>query len=129
MKVLLFRLHSVSHPLIGVVVAAGLVLLKDVGPLPVQGFPQMFQQHLKGLVRRLLQQRGAKPRVDDGLQILNASHIALLPMGHRARKALSGQRKSPRMVHHMPTLRFLLATPLLKSENLRHITICAHERQ
>ena len=91
LKVLLFRLHPVGHPLIGVVVAAGLVLLEYIGPFPVQRLPQMLQQHDKGLIRRLLQQGGAKALVDDGLQILDAAHTAVMLLGLSGRNALSGQ--------------------------------------
>ena len=46
LKAVLFRFHPVGCPFIGVIVAAGFVLLKYIGPLPVQGISQVLQQHL-----------------------------------------------------------------------------------
>ena len=63
----LFRLHPGGRPLIGVVIAAGCVALKDIGPLPVQRLSQVLQQDLQGLVRRLLQQGDAEALIDNGL--------------------------------------------------------------
>ena len=116
LKVLLFRLHAIRHPLIGVVVAAGLVLLKYIGPLPLQGFPQVLQQYLKGLIRGLRQQSDTKALVDDGLQILNALHAAVLLVCLDHRSAFSGQQTFPCMIH-IPVLRFLLTASFQMSEN------------
>ena len=91
LKVLLFRLYPICHPLIGVVVAAGLVLLKDIGPLSVQGLSQVLQQHPKRLIRGFLQQGDTKSFIDDGLQILNASHTAVQLVSLHDRSAFSGQ--------------------------------------
>ena len=91
LKVLLFRFHPGVHPLIGVVVAAGLVLLKDIGPLSIQRFSQVLQQHPKRLIRGLLQQSDTKTLVDNGLQILNASHAAVLLMSLYDRSAFSSR--------------------------------------
>ena len=52
LEIHLLRLHSFGRPLIGIVITARLILLKDIGTFPVQRFSQMFQQHLKGLIRR-----------------------------------------------------------------------------
>ena len=91
LKVLPLRLHPGGHPLIGVVVPAGLVLLKDIGPLPVQRLSQVLQQHLKRLIRGLLQQSDTEALVDNGLQILNVAHPAVLLMNPHDRSALSGR--------------------------------------
>ena len=92
------RLHAVGGPLVGVVVIAGLAVFKDVSTIPVQRFPQVFEQYLQGLVRRLRQQRDAQALVDDGLQVLDALYIVV--MGFDGRSALSAPfRKSPRMIH------------------------------
>ena len=76
MQVLLLRRDPLGGPLVGVVVAAVLVLLEYVGPLAVQRLSQVLQQRLQGLVRGILQQGDAKALVDDGLRILNAPHPA-----------------------------------------------------
>ena len=74
LKMVLFGRHPAGYPLIGVVVAAGLVPLKDVGPLSAQRLSQVLQQHIQRLVRSFFQQGDAEALVDDGLQILNALH-------------------------------------------------------
>ena len=78
LKVFLLRLHPIGRPLIGIVIFAGLVALKYIGAFPVQRLSQMLQQHLQRLIRSLLQQGDAKPLIDDGLQILNTPHTAVL---------------------------------------------------
>ena len=96
LKALLLRPYAFGRPLVGVVVAPGLVLLEYVGPLSVQRFSQVLQQHLQRLIRRLLQQGNAKALVDDGLQILNALYAAVPLMGPGGRSALSGLfKKAP----------------------------------
>ena len=55
LKVLLFWRYPVGHPFIGVVIAARIVLLKDISAISIQCFSQMLQQHLQRLIRRLLQ--------------------------------------------------------------------------
>ena len=86
LKVFLFRFYPVSHPLIGVVVTAGLILLKYIGPFSGQCFSQMFQQHFQRLVRGLLQQSDTKTLIDDGFQILNVAHAAVLLTASTARR-------------------------------------------
>ena len=76
LETLLFRLHPVGHPFVGVVIAAGLVLLEYVGPFALQRFSQMLQQHLQRLVRCFLQQGDTKALINDGLQILNALYAS-----------------------------------------------------
>ena len=85
LKILLFRLHSVSHPFIGVIIAASHVLFKYVSSFPMQCSAQMLQQHIQRLIRRFFQQRNTKALVDDSLQILNTPHIIMLLTipGHR----------------------------------------------
>ncbi len=78
LEVLLLRTHPGSRPLVGIVVAALRVFLKYIGPPALQGLPQIGQQHLQRLVRGLLQQGHPEPFVDDGFQILDALHHALL---------------------------------------------------
>ena len=78
LKIFLFRLHAFGHPLICIVVAAGLVPLKYINPFPVQRFSQMLYQHFQRLVRGFLQQGDTKPFIDDGFQILNALYSTLL---------------------------------------------------
>ncbi len=78
LQILLFRLHSFCRPLIGIVIPTRLIPLKDISPLSLKRFPQMLQQHLQRLIRRLLQQGHTKPLIDDSLQILNAFHPAVL---------------------------------------------------
>ena len=88
LQAVLLRSHSFGHPLIGVVVAAGLVFLEDIGPSPAQGPAQVLQQHLQRLVRGLLPQGDTEALVDDGLQVLNAPDAAGLlkvPGSRRAR--------------------------------------------
>ena len=104
LEALLFRLHPVGRPFVGVVVAAGLVLLEYIRPLPVQRLPQMLQQHLQGLIRRFLQQGNAKALVDDGLQILNAAHAAVLLAGPGSRSALPGPFQTFPYILHMSVL-------------------------
>ena len=81
LEALLFRLHPVGHPFVGIVIAAGLILLEYVGPLPVQRASQMLQQYLQRLVRCLLQQGDTKALVNDSLQILDALYAAVPLMG------------------------------------------------
>ncbi len=78
LKILPFRLHSFCRPLIGIIISAGFVLLKDISTFSVQRFPQVLQQHLKRPVRRLLQQCNAKALINNSLQILNALYTAVL---------------------------------------------------
>ena len=59
LKIVFFRLHPVSHPLVCIVITAGFILLKNIGPFPVQRLSQIFQQHLKRLVRSLFHQGNA----------------------------------------------------------------------
>ena len=104
LEVLLFRLHPVGRPLIGVVVSAGAVLFEDIGPFPIQRLPQMLQQHLQRLVRRLLQQSGAKALVDDRLQVLDALHLTVPLADLSGWSAFSSPfKRSPWMIH-MPVL-------------------------
>ena len=43
LKILLLWLHSISHPLIGVVISTRFILLKDIGSFSVQCFSQIFK--------------------------------------------------------------------------------------
>ena len=68
----------------------------------MQRFSQVLQQHLQRLVRRFLQQGDAKPLVDDGLQILNAPHTAVLLAAPASRRGFTGLKIVP--VPHKPAL-------------------------
>ena len=95
LQALLLRLYPICRPLIGVVIAAGLILLKYVRPLPIQRLSQVLQQHLQRLIRRLLQQGDAQALIDDGLQILNALYTAVPPQGLRSGSALPSPLQKP----------------------------------
>ena len=56
LKVVLLRPYSAGGPLIGIVIIAALVPLKDIGSVSIQRFSQVFQQYPQRLVRSLLQQ-------------------------------------------------------------------------
>ena len=104
LEALLFRLHPVGRPFIGVVVTAGLVLLKYVGPLSVQRISQILQQYRQRLVRRLLQQGSAKALVDDGLQVLNALYVAVPFLNPGSRSVLPSPIQTSLRIIHMPVL-------------------------
>ena len=100
LKISLFRLRSFGHPFIGIVVAACLVLLEDISPLPMQRFSQMLKQHFQRLIRRLLQQSNAESLIDHGLQILHALHPAVLLTASDARFISAGPFvKLPCIIH------------------------------
>ena len=104
MQIILLRLHALSRPFVGIVVAPGRVPLKNIGPISMQRFSQVLQQHLQRLVRRFLQQGDAKPLVDYGLQILNSLHTAVLLMALRGQRTFFRLFKILPYITHKPAL-------------------------